>query len=99
MFVFANLLDAVGQLLWAILEFYFWVVIVSAVMSWFNPDPYNPIVRILRSLTEPVFYRFRKWLPFLYINGLDLSPVAVLLLIKFVQVAVVKSIIQYAASL
>ena len=99
MFVFANLLDAVAQLLSAVLDFYFWVVIIAAVMSWFNPDPYNPIVRILRAITEPVFYRFRKWLPFLYVNGLDLSPVAVLLLIKFIQVAVVRSLMQYAMTL
>lgn len=99
MYILANLLSAVAMVLNAILEFYFWVVIISAVMSWFNPDPYNPIVRILRSLTEPVFYRLRKWLPFLYINGLDLSPVVVLLLIKFIQVGVISSLAEYAAVL
>lgn len=99
MFVFTNLLDAVAQLLSAILDLYFWVVVIAAVMSWFSPDPYNPIVRILHALTEPVFYRVRKWLPFLYVNGVDLSPIAVLLVIKFIQVAVVRTLMQYAMTL
>lgn len=99
MFVFTNLLDAVAQLLSAILDLYFWVVVIAAGMSWFSPDPYNPIVRILHALTEPVFYRVRKWLPFLYVNGVDLSPIAVLLVIKFIQVAVVRTLMQYAMTL
>ena len=99
MFILANLLSAVAMVLGAILEFYFWVVIIAAVLTWFSPDPYNPIVRILRSLTEPVFYRLRKWLPFLNISGLDLSPIVVLLLIKFIQVGVLSSLAEYAAVL
>lgn len=99
MYILANLLSALGQVLSAILEFYFWIVIISAVLSWFSPDPYNPIVRILRSITEPVFYRLRKWLPFLYVNGLDLSPIVVLLLIKFIQVGLISSLLEYAARL
>jgi YggT family protein len=99
MFIFANLLAAVAMVLNAVLEFYFWVVIIAAVMSWFSPDPYNPIVNILRSLTEPVFYRLRKWLPFLYINRMDLSPIVLILFIKFIQVGVISSLAEYAARL
>ena len=99
MYILANLLAAVAMVLSAILEFYFWVVIIAAVLSWFHPDPYNPLVRILHSITEPVFYRLRKWLPFLYVNGLDLSPIVVLLLIKFIQVGVISSLAEYAARL
>ena len=99
MFILANLLLAIAVVLNAILEFYFWVVIISAVLSWFSPDPYNPVVRILRAITDPVFYRLRKWLPFLYINGLDLSPIVVLLLIKFIQVGILSSLSEYAVSL
>ena len=62
-----------------------WVVIISALLTWVNPDPYNPIVRTLRNLTEPVFWRIRRWMPFLNVGGLDLSPVVVLLAIVFLK--------------
>lgn len=99
MFVFSNLLFGVAKVLDAVLNLYFWIVIVSAVLSWVNPDPYNPIVRILRNLTEPVFYRIRKWIPFTYIGGLDLSPVVVLLAIQFVNAVVVQSLYQFAVTM
>ena len=73
-------------------ELYLWVVIISALLSWVNPAPYNPIVRALRSLTEPVFYRIRRLLPFVVIGGLDLSPIAVIFGIQFLQWFVVASL-------
>mgnify|MGYP000911714941 CR=1 FL=1 len=99
MFVFSNLLFGVARVLDAVLNLYFWVVIVSAVLSWVNPDPYNPIVRILRNLTEPVFYRVRKWIPFTYVGGLDLSPVVVLLAIQFINAVLVQSLYQFAVTM
>ena len=57
MFVLANALIAVAGFLNAACEFYKWIVIASAVITWVNPDPYNPIVRFLRSATEPVMDR------------------------------------------
>ena len=84
MFFVQNVILAVVDLLAIVLNLYFWVVIVAAVLSWVRPDPYNPVVRALRTLTEPVFYRVRKWLPFTYTNGIDFSPVVVLLVIVFI---------------
>jgi YggT family protein len=72
------------------------IVIIAALLSWVNPDPYNPIVRILHNLTEPVFYRVRKWLPFTYIGGIDLSPIVVLLAIQFLKIFLVQSMLQIA---
>ncbi|MBZ2171540.1 MULTISPECIES: YggT family protein [Nitratidesulfovibrio] len=99
MFVFSNLIFGVARVLDAVLNLYFWIVIVSAVLSWVNPDPYNPIVRILRNLTEPVFYRVRKWIPFTYLGGLDLSPVVVLLAIQFINAVLVQSLYQFAVTM
>ena len=83
MFVFANLLYAFATILSYILTIYMWVIIIRALISWVNPDPYNPIVRFLYQVTEPVLYAVRKRLP--YIGGIDLSPIIVLLVIMFVQ--------------
>ena len=60
MFVLANLLNAIAILLHYVLNFYMWIVIARAVISWVNPDPYNPIVRFLNAATDPVFDRLRR---------------------------------------
>ena len=91
-----NLIFAIAQVLSTVLTLYFWVVIISACLSWVNPDPYNPIVRFLRSMTEPVFYRIRRWLPFVVVGGFDLSPILVLLAIQFLKTFVVTSLMQFA---
>lgn len=99
MFVFANFLQAIASVLNMVLTLYFWIVIISALLSWVNPDPYNPIVRILRNLTQPVFERVRRWLPFVMIGGLDLSPIVVLLVIQFVKIFLVQSLFQMAGTM
>lgn len=99
MFVFANLLQAVAAVLNVVLTLYFWIVIISALLSWVNPDPYNPIVRILRNLTEPVFNMVRRWLPFTMIGGIDLSPIIVLLAIQFVKIFLVQSLMELSVGM
>ncbi|MDZ7759980.1 MAG: YggT family protein [Desulfovermiculus sp.] len=99
MFILANLLQAVAVVLNIALTLYFWVIIISAILSWVNPDPYNPIVRFIRSLTEPAFHLVRRWLPFTFVGGLDLSPIVILLLIQFLKVFLVQSISQLAMTI
>lgn len=96
MFVFSNFFTAVISVADTLLVFYFWLVIISALLSWINPDPYNPIVRIIRNLTEPVFYRVRMWLPFTNLGGVDLSPVVVLIAIQFTRMFLIQSLYQMA---
>ena len=67
-------------LLWA----YFWIVIISAVLTWIEPNPYNPIVRLIYSLTEPVFDFVREHLPVIF-SGIDLSPIVVLIAIQILS--------------
>ena len=99
MIVVANTMSAIALVLGSLLSLYFWIVIIAAVLTWVRPDPYNPIVRTLRTLTEPVFYRVRKWLPFTYSSGMDFSPVVVLLVIELFNRIVVASLAQYAMTL
>ncbi|MGV6994448.1 YggT family protein [Desulfovibrio sp. QI0430] len=99
MIVVANTMSAIALVLGSLLSLYFWIVIIAAVLTWVRPDPYNPIVRTLRTLTEPVFYRVRKWLPFTYSNGMDFSPVVVLLAIELFNRIVITSLAQYAMTL
>ena len=99
MIVVANTMSAIALVLGSLLSLYFWIVIIAAVLTWVRPDPYNPIVRTLRALTEPVFYRVRKWLPFTYSSGMDFSPVVVLLVIELFNRIVITSLAQYAMTL
>ncbi|AGW15181.1 YggT family protein [Megalodesulfovibrio gigas] len=96
MSVFNNLLATLAGILSLVLNIYFWIVIVSAVLSWVNPDPYNPIVRAIRGMTEPVFRRLRRTFPFLVVGGMDLAPIAVILIIYLIQGVVVQTLYDMA---
>lgn len=98
MMILGNFLGAVAWVLDSVLELYFWVVIASAVLSWVNPDPYNPIVRFLRGATEPVYYRIRRVLP-INMGGIDFTPLLVLLGVRFLQMFLVRTLYQVAASM
>ena len=98
MFLFANLLSALATVLGIALNLYMWVIIIRALLSWVNPDPYNPIMQFLNSITEPVLYRVRRAIP-MPGRGLDLSPILVILAIYFLQVFLVNSLHMAAAQL
>lgn len=95
MFVMSNLIAAIAGVLDIVLHIYMWIVIISAVISWVNPDPYNPIVRFLYSVTEPVFGAVRRVLP-LPQMGIDFSPIIVLLAVIFLQQFLVPTLRQIA---
>ena len=99
MILFANALSAVAFLAGVALKLYFWVVLASALMSWIHPDPYNPVVRVIRQLTEPVFYRVRKALPFTYTSGIDFSPAVLLFAIELADRVIVRSLAPHAPTM
>jgi len=98
MFIFANLLLAIAHILDIALTAYMWIVIISAVVSWVNPDPYNPIIRFLRAVTEPVYRPIRKLIGY-RLGPIDISPMVVILAIIFVQKFLVSSLIEFAYKL
>ena len=91
MFIIGNFLSATAQILKIVLELYMWIMIIRALLSWVNPDPYNPIVQFLNTITEPVLYRVRQFLPMRGV-GIDFSPMIVILIIIFLQSFLVNSI-------
>ena len=93
MFVFGDLLISIATILDYILGFYKWVVIIAALLSWVNPDPYNPIVRFLYSVTEPVFRPIRRLIGY-RLGPIDISPIIVILAIIFIQSFLVRTIIK-----
>ncbi len=91
MFIIGNLLLAVAKILHIILNAYMWVIIARAIMSWFNPDPYNPIVRFIHNITDPVLLAVRRRIPASF-GGIDFSPMIVLLAIVLLDNFLVSSL-------
>jgi len=94
MFIAGNVLTAVATILDYVLWLYMWVIIARALISWVNPDPWNPIVQFLDRATEPVLAPIRRWVGFRM--GIDVSPIIVILIIAFLQIAVVQSLKELA---
>ncbi len=98
-FVLRNFTEAVAQILDSLLWLYFYILLAAAVLSWVNPDPNNAIVRFLRAVTDPLLYRVRRALPFVYAGGIDFSPLLVMLVIQFLRMFVVRSLHDLAAQI
>jgi YggT family protein len=93
MFVLGNFIAAAAHIIDIALTIYMWIIIIRAVLSWVNPDPYNPIVRLLYQVTEPVMALVRRWIPLRGL-GIDFSPMIILLAIVFLQSFLVRSLLQ-----
>lgn len=82
MFVFAHFFIALAKMLSLAIKLYIFIVILYAISSWFILDPYNPLIRFLRSATEPLLYRIRRALPLVW-GGMDFSPLVIILILYF----------------
>ena len=99
MFILSNLLIAVGNVLNVLLTIAYWLILIRALISWVNPDPYNPIVQFLYKTTEPILYPIRKILPPALGFGIDISPIIVFLAIMFLRSFLVNTILDLAIRL
>ena len=90
MFVAGNILQGLAYVLDTVLFLYMWLIIIRALISWVNPDPWNPIVQFLMKATDPVLIVIRRRVGLL--GGIDVSPIVAILLIMFLQYAVVQTI-------
>ncbi len=90
MFVAGNIFQGLASVLDTVLFLYMWLIIIRALISWVNPDPWNPIVQFLMKATDPVLIVIRRRVGLL--GGIDVSPIVAVLLIMFLQYAVVQTI-------
>jgi len=98
MFAIGNVILGIARVLGVVLNIYMWVIIIRALLSWVNPDPYNPIVQFLTRVTEPVLRPLRKLVP-TWKMGIDLSPLIAILIIYFLEIAVVDTLARFGNSL
>jgi YggT family protein len=97
---FGDVFIAVATIANHLLGIYIWVIIIAALISWVNPDPYNPIVRFLYSVTDPVLRPIRRYT--MSITGslpIDISPIIVIVIITFFRMTVIKALIRIGYSL
>ena len=93
MTLLGNLLIAAGEIVHMLLNVYYWIVIIAALISWVNPDPYNPVVRFLRTVTEPVLRPIRRVIGY-RLGPIDISPLVVILAILFIQKFLIRSLME-----
>ena len=97
MFVLANFIVAIAQIIGVILTILTWIIVIRALISWVNPDPYNQIVQFLYRVTEPILMPIRRILPAM--GGFDLSPIVALVGIMFIRSFVVQTLIEFGMRL
>ena len=91
MFVYTNLVVFIAQIVNELLWLYTLVIIASVVISWVEASPYNPIVRTIYAMTEPVFDWVREHVPVI-LGGLDFSPFIVLIAVQFLQIYLIPTL-------
>jgi YggT family protein len=97
MFVLANMLEGLAEVLSMMLWLYTWILIGRAIISWVNADPRNPIVRFLVLATEPPLRAIRRLLPSgLRYFPLDIAFLVLVGLIVFARYAVVQTMTDVA---
>jgi len=89
MIVISTLIEALAQILHMVINIYIWVVIISSLITWVRPDPYNPIVQVLTKLTEPAYTFVRKYIPTI-IGGIDVAPIIIIVGLQFLDLFAVK---------
>lgn len=87
MTLFIDLVIGLFAILNNLILLYMWVIIIAAVLTWVRPDPYNPIVQLLYRLTQPAYAFVRRFIPTVF-NGIDLSPLIIIISLQIVQVVI-----------
>jgi YggT family protein len=94
-----NIILGLTEVLSIVITSYKWIIIIRALLSWVNPDPYNPIVQFLTRVTEPVLRPIRKLMPPWKLGGLDLSPLVAILILIFLEYALIGNLREWGMSM
>jgi len=97
MYIIGYFLQAFAAVLSIALNIALIAIVARAILSWVSPDPYNPIVRIINQISEPILYPVRRRVP--YFSGIDLSPIVALMIIYFLDIFLVQTLHRMGTSL
>jgi len=84
MSVFHSPLSGIIYVIDGLLEIYLWIVIIRTILSWVRPNPFNPVVRFIYRIVDPVTYKITRILP-TRIGMFDMAPFVVILIIILLQ--------------
>ena len=98
MFIIGNFVRALAEVINIGLTLFMWIVIAQAVLSWVRPDPFNPIVRFINQVTEPVLFQIRRRIPTVF-GGIDIAPMLVLLGVVFLRIFLVDSLMRLSMTM
>jgi len=99
MFILSNFISSLANVLEVVLTFFYWIMLIRCLISWVNPDPYNPVVQFLYKTTEPILVPIRRVIPMTWGVGLDLSPLVAFLIFIFLKSFLVRTLFDLAARL
>ncbi len=97
MFVLGNFVISVAHLLEMIITILYWLIIVRALISWVNPDPFNPIVQFLYRTTDPILAPIKKFLPAL--GPVDISPIIAFFILYFLKIFIFQTLVDFGTKL
>jgi YggT family protein len=97
MFIIGNLLAAVAQIIQMLLTAVTWLILIRVLVSWVNPDPFNPIVQFLVRTTDPILEPIRRRIPPL--GFLDISPIVALVLLEALRLFLVRTLLDLSMKL
>ena len=98
MFVFGNLLLSVARLFDVVITLLYWMIIIRSLVSWVNPDPFNPIVQFLQRTTDPILIPIRRVFKMQF-WAVDISPIIAVLCLLFIQSFFVRTLTDFALRL
>ena len=96
MFILSNFVNALAYVVDIVLTILYWLILIRALVSWVNPDPFNPIVSFLYNVTEPILNPIRRLLPAM---AIDISPIIAFLLIMFLKKFLVATLLELSFKL
>lgn len=96
--ILQTFLNALGSILHLVLTIYIWIIIIAALCSLVQANPYNKIVQFLYTITEPVYAQIRRVIPTIF-GGIDIAPFLLLIVLKFIDLFVVRMLFVYAQNL
>ncbi|MBE2984714.1 YggT family protein [Campylobacter sp. RM9344] len=96
--IVSTFISAIATILHTVINIYIWVIIAAAIVSWVRPDPYNQIVQLLYRVTEPAYAFVRRFIPTVF-GGIDIAPIIILLALQFLDLFLVRLLLEFASSI
>jgi len=81
----SEIIVGIGGIFLSLINVYIWVIIISSLLSFVNPDPYNPVVQFLNRVTNPAYNMVRKFMPTIF-NGIDFAPLVIIIALQVLMI-------------